>query len=89
MKMDKKFYGVIRKVKNETIVPDDEYVVFLVKDTAFARILPKYLEECIALGADIEQIKMVSELLIRVTTWRNEHPDRLKTPDANGEKVLD
>lgn len=34
-KLDAKFYGEIRKVKDGAVVPEDEYVVFLAKDTAF------------------------------------------------------
>ena len=42
MKLDKKFVGQITKVKDGSIVGEDEYVVFLAKDTAFASILPTY-----------------------------------------------
>jgi hypothetical protein len=41
-KLDAKFYGEIRKVKDDSIVPDDQYIVFLVKDDAFALTLPIY-----------------------------------------------
>ena len=46
MKLDAKFYGEIRKVKDDSIVPDDEYVVFLAKDNAFAEVTHHYAETC-------------------------------------------
>lgn len=88
LKMDAKFYGEIRKVKDDSIVPDDEYIVFLVKDNAFARAIYKYREECITLGADREQIDSVSRMIRRIEDWRAAHPDRLKVPDAKGERLL-
>jgi hypothetical protein len=89
MKLDAKFYGNIFKIKDNSTVPDDEYVVFLAKDNAFANILPQYLAECIRLGADKEQVEAVTRIMDRLFTWRQAHPDRLKTPDAAGERLLD
>lgn len=87
-KLDAKFTGVIVKVKDGTIVPDDEYVVFLAKDSAFAAVLPAYRDKCIELGADMEQIQSVNRMLDRVDAWRAANPDKLKTPDAKGERLL-
>lgn len=89
MKLDAKFYGQIRKVKDDTVVPEDEYVVFLAKDTAFANVLPLYLQECHALGCDEEQLASVARMISRLAEWRATYPERLKVPDANGEKLLD
>jgi hypothetical protein len=90
MKLDAKFYGEIKKVKDDILVPDDEYVVFLAKDTAFAEFaLPAYHQACIDLGADQEQIDAVSRMLGRVTEWRAANPDKIKVPDAKNEKLLD
>lgn len=88
MKLDQKFYGKIQKVKDDSIVPDDEYVVFLAKDNAFARSVYKYRDECIALGADQEQIDSVNRMIQRIEDWRSTHPERLKVPDAKGERLL-
>jgi len=89
MKMDAKFTGEIRKVKDNSLVPEDEYVVFLVKDNAFAATLPMYREACRVLGADIEQLAAVTRMMDRVEQWRKANPDRLKVPDAAGEHLLD
>lgn len=89
VKMDAKFYGEIRKAKDNSIVPDDEWVVFLVKDNAFAATLPIYLEKCIEMGADEEQIASVRRMIDRMNEWRERNQDRLKTPDAAGEMLLD
>jgi hypothetical protein len=86
-KLDKKFYGEIRKAKDDSIVPDDEYVVFLVKDNAFAATLPTYRQYCELMGADVVQLEMVDQLIERVYKWRA-GSDRCKVPDAAGEKVL-
>lgn len=88
MKLDAKFSGVIFKIKDGSIVTDDEYVVFLAKDTAFANILPAYRAECVKLGADQEQIAVVDRMSIRLKNWRRDNPDRLKVPDAKGEKLV-
>jgi len=88
MKLDGKFYGEIRKAKDDSIVPEDEWCCFLVKDTAFANTLPKYREECLKLGADVEQIAALDRMIERAMAWREANPDRLKVPDAAGEKLL-
>jgi hypothetical protein len=88
-KMDAKFVGKIQKVKDGSFVPDDEWVCFLVKDNAFADVLPYYLARCIKRGADKEQIAAVLRMIERATAWRRAHADRCKTPDAAGEKLLD
>lgn len=89
MKLDAKFYGDIFKVKNDTRVNDDEYVVFLAKDNAFAAILPLYLEKCIELNCDEEQILAVKRMIWRLQDWRMRNPYELKTPDAKNEYLLD
>lgn len=88
MKLDAKFYGAIVKAKDGTIVPEDEYVVFLAKDNAFAAILPAYRDKCVELGADDEQIDAVNRMINRLRVWREKNPQRLKVPDAKGEKLL-
>lgn len=87
-KLDAKFYGEIRKVKDDSIVPDDEYVVFLAKDNAFVHALEHYRTCCVGLGADEEQIAAVSRMIERVHDWRQANPDRCKVPDAKGEKLV-
>jgi|SRR6478735_1926941 len=89
LKLDAKFYGEIRKAKDGTRVPHDEYVVFLAKDNAFALTLPVYREKCLLLGADAEQIAAVDAMIERLNGWRAAHPDRLKVPDAAGEQLLE
>lgn len=87
MKLDAKFYGEIRKVKDDSIVPDDEYVVFLAKDNAFADMIYYYRDRCMAIGADAEQISAVNRMIERIEAWRAANPHRLKVPDAAGEKL--
>ncbi len=88
-KLDAKFYGEIRKAKDNSIVNDDEYVVFLIKDEAFWRTLPKYRRECVVLGADLEQIAAIDRMIERGRKWREKYPERCKVPDAAGERLLD
>lgn len=88
-KLDAKFEGIITKVKDGTRVPDDEYVVFLAKDTAFAAILPLYRETCVIFGADREQIEAVDRMIQRLNLWRSNNRERCKIPDARGERLLD
>lgn len=88
-KLDAKFEGEIRKVKDGSVVADDEYVVFLAKDNAFRIALGAYRQACAALGADEEQLDAVDRMIGRVDAWRDKNADRCKTPDARGEKLLD
>lgn len=89
MKLDKKFSGAITKVKDGTRVPDDQWIAFLAKDTAFAQFaLPAYRQGCIELGADAEQIAMVDEMIANVEAYRTAFPERCKVPDAAGELRL-
>lgn len=87
-KLDLKFYGEVRKVKDDSVVPPDEWMVFLAKDDAFAAILPVYRATCVALGCDDEHIAAVDKTLLRLRAWRAANPERLKKPDAKGEKLL-
>lgn len=88
-KMDGKAYGTVHKAKDDTVIPEDEWVLFQVKDDAFAATLPTYLAKCAELGADAEQIAAVRRLIARVTVWRQNNPERCKVPDAKGERLLD
>lgn len=89
-KLDGKFYseGGIFKAKDNSRVPDDEWVVFLAKDNAFAAMLPQYLEKCIELDADEEQIDAVMRMIARLDAWRKANPERCKVPDAAGERMI-
>jgi len=86
-KLDAKFYGTIRKVKDDSVVPDDQYMVFLAKDNAFPETLLFYRDKCIELGADKEHIDSVTRTIERVDAWRAANRHLLKTPDAKGEKL--
>lgn len=83
-----KFYGTIRKAKDDTLVPDNEWCCFLFKDTAFAETLPIYRDKCVQLGSDPEQIAAIDRMISRMRAWRSVHADRIKKPDAKGEKLL-
>lgn len=88
-KLDLKFYGELFKAKNDQPVPEDQYVVFLAKDSIFANeVLPFYLKECIRRGCDIEQVAAVRALIERVYIWRDTHPEECHDPDAKGDKLL-
>lgn len=90
MKLDHKFYGHVLKAKDGSVVPDDEYIVFLAKDNAFAHTLNFYLSECIRLGADERQINAVREMISRMHAWRNANQDKWKVPDiGKDERLLD
>lgn len=88
MKLDAKFYGEIRKVKDDSLVPEDEYIVFLAKDNAVPAMLRFYRDECVRLGADLVQVSAVDRMIGRADAWRAAFPERCKVPDAAGEKLL-
>lgn len=80
-KLDGKFYGDIFKAKDHTRVPDDQYIVFLIKDNAFAAILPEYRKKCAELGCDDRQLFAIDRLINRVNQWRADNSSLLKKPD--------
>ena len=87
-KLDAKFSGVIFKVKDGSIVPDDEYMVFLAKDRAFLPTLRFYRDECAKIGADQEHLAAVDRTIDRLLGWQVKNPERMKLPDAKGEKLV-
>lgn len=87
-KLDAKFSGVIFKVKDGSIVPDDQYMVFLAKDRAFLPTLMFYREECVRIGADEEHVGAVDRTIARLLAWQTDNADLLKVPDAKGEKLV-
>lgn len=88
-KLDLKFNGVLTKVKDGSVVPDDQWMCFLAKDDAFALTLPFYYDKCKELGADAEQLAAVEKTIRRLNEWRVNNPTMLKVPDAKGEKLND
>ena len=87
-KFDAKFYGEIRKVKDDTVVPDETWMLFLLKDNAFAATLPFYLNKCIELGCDDEHVESVKRAIGRMDRWRKANHGLCKNPDAKGEKLI-
>jgi hypothetical protein len=87
-KLDQKFYGTVFKAKDGSEVPDTQWVVFLAKDDAFVLTLPTYLENCIKMGCDDEQIAAVERLMENVNEVRRANPGRNKKPDAQGEALI-
>lgn len=88
MKLDAKFDGVIIKAKDGSIVPPDQYVVFLAKDDAFPATLKFYEQECERLGAKSEQVVAVHAMRGRLQKWRHEHPELCKVPDVDAGELL-
>lgn len=86
-KLDGKFGGIIYKVKNGLVVPEDQWCCFLAKDNAFANILPRYLDECRNLGADQDQLNAVGRMIMRVASWRARNSAQCKVPDAKGDML--
>lgn len=82
MKLDGKFHGIVVKNKDQSVVPQDEWMVFLAKDNAVPSTLRFYLSECVRLGAGADQIRAVEEMIGRVDAWRASHPGKLKVPDV-------
>lgn len=84
--LDTKVYGVLFTVKDNQPIPPDEFIVFRPHDNLLEATLVYYLGECIARGADQEQVDAVHELLSRVRAWREQHPERCKLPDITPEE---
>lgn len=82
MKLDGKFHGIIVKNKDGSIVPQDQWIVFLAKDNALPATLAFYAAECKRLGAADEQICAVNDMRERLDEWRRQNPHLCKVPDV-------
>lgn len=87
-KMDLKFSGIITKNKDNTVVPQDQWIVFLVKDDAFPQTLRFYLRECERFGAGRKQLAAIIDLIDKVDTWRKNHPELCKVPDVEDGELI-
>jgi hypothetical protein len=87
-KLDRNFTGIIVKNKDGSIVPHDEYIVFLAKDNAFLPTLGFYRKECARLGADNTQLTAIDTLIDAVLDWREKNPERCKTPDVQDNELI-
>ena len=87
-KLDGKFFGIIHKNKDNSVVPPDQWVVFLAKDNAFPATLAFYREECKRLGAGPQQMAAVDDLITRVTEWRDNNRDLCKVPDVKDRELI-
>ena len=89
-KLDQKFDGVIFKVKDGSIVPPDQYIVFLAKDNAVPAMLQVYLRQCEIRECPRAQLEAVRKLIDQVGKWRDENVDLCKNPDVIiGEALLE
>lgn len=90
IKLDAKFEGTIRRVKDGAVLPDDGYIVFRPHDNAFFAILPNYRSKCEELGADPRQLTALDRMIARVADWRSKNKTECKVPDIEpDEKLLD
>lgn len=81
--LDGKVYGVLHKVKDNSVIPPDQFVVFLAKDNAFVPTLEFYYEECQRIGASVEQCAAVQVLIAKVKRWREDNPEMCKIADVD------
>lgn len=86
--LDQKFHGVLIKNKDGTVVPPDQWMVFLAKDNAFPATLKFYRQECERLGAAPEQLVAVDGIIERLSKWREENKSLCKTPDVHKGELI-
>jgi hypothetical protein len=82
MHLDFKVHGILIKNKDNTIIPEDEFIVFRPHDNAVPAMLKFYGEECARWGAEPAQLSAVLDLIGRVAAWRAAHPERCKVADV-------
>lgn len=87
-KLDRKFDGVIFKTKDMSVVPPDQYVVFLAKDNAFPDTLRFYRDKCHELGAQPDQLRAINDMIRRVEEWRLNNVRSCKVPDVEPGELL-
>lgn len=79
--IDGKFYGQLRKYKDNSRVDMDACITFLATDNALPAALAAYYEKLHELGADRLQIDAVGRMILRVQEWRRHNADKCKVPD--------
>lgn len=87
-KLDGKFHGIIAKNKDGSIVPQDQWMVFLAKDNAVPATLRFYFGECQRQGASRDQLAAVADMIDRVDAWREANPNLCKTPDVQPGEII-
>lgn len=87
-KLDGKFHGIIVKNKDQSIVPQDQWIVLLAKDNAVPATLNFYRSECARLGAELKQLQAVDEMILRVLEWRKNNPEKCKIPDVEPNEIV-
>ena len=80
--------GIVVKNKDQSIVPQDEWIVFLAKDCAVPEMLRFYYTRCRQLGASEEQLEAIAQLHARVNAWRNSNLDKCKVPDVHPGEIV-
>jgi hypothetical protein len=70
MRLDKRFYGTIVKNKDGRVVPEDEWVAFLVTDKGLIAMLIDYANQLTQDGATGNQVEAVMDLCHRVRQVR-------------------
>lgn len=81
-KLDGKFHGIIVKNKDQSIVPQDQWICFLAKDNAVLETLAFYYNQCKRLGAHPRQLEAVGQMMARVDQLRRNNPGICKVPDV-------
>ena len=81
-RLDTKVYGKLFKIKDDTEITADSFLVLRAADNAVPAALTAYRTECEHIGADPDHLAAVDELIKRVDDWRAANPDKLKIPDT-------
>ncbi len=87
-KLDGKFHGMIAKNKDGSIVPQDQWIVFLAKDNALPATLKFYYDECERDGCAMEQLEAIADLIVRVENWRSENLEKCKSADVQAGEII-
>jgi hypothetical protein len=89
MRLDSKVHGILVKNKDNTIIPEDEFIVFRPADNAVPAMLNCYADILAKQGASPEQLMAVARLQDRVDGWRQAHPERCKVADVQPGELSD
>lgn len=81
-KLDGKFHGEVVRERDGSVVPPDQFVVFLAKDRAFLPTLEFYYGECSRIGCAQPQLNAVLALISRVREWQEANPGQMKLADV-------
>ena len=73
--------GIITKLDNTPLPPDEPLVLFRGHDMALPELLEAYKELCRKKGSPIQHLDSIDKLNQEIKLWQSANPDKIKVAD--------